>query len=757
MDLQAQTTPNYQATTKSTTKVGHTIEELNGFYTEGDGADRATFAEMRSNLLLVAGEHYQKKDSNFFRQIRDAKELSSEQKLRLTKNHVQKITNDYVNIILAAAPGVGFSPKNEKELHDQKVTDMHHAIWRDAVERYALDEKIDDWCDSFVQVGEVAVKIFWDPSIGVVRGYAPKADPMGQPIMDPMGQMQPDEEKPIYSGGFVFEEIYGFNLLRPVECKDLRDAEWLGLRKMVNTDALKRRFPGEDNEKMIQESQDDTFLVFDPSQGGYSAKGKNQVSVREYYFKPCQKYPEGYFYITTKEGILAEGALPGGVFPIIVQTFARIKTTPRGRSPIKHMRPYQAEINRSASKIAEHQITLGDDKLLVQNGTKVSAAKSLPGIRTVSFTGSMPTVLEGRSGAQYLEYMQSQITELYQVMNANEVDVDSKENLDPYVLLYRAASKKKRFQRSIARFERFLIELVKVYLRLCKVHLEDDAIVQAIGSTERVNIPEFKQSPDICFEVKIEAQSDDIETKLGKQIVLNHALQYVGSQLKPDQIGKIMRAMPFSNAEESFSDFTLEQDNATNDILAMERGETPPVQETDDHVYMAKRLVSRMKQADFKFLSPQIQNNFKQKYLLHQQMNAFQIQQAQRAEQGFIPTDGYLVPIDFYVSDPSDKTGTKTRRARLPYSSLAWLIKQLETQGQTQDQFEAMSQGAQADIGSMMPNPSGGMRGPAGGPRPAGPPIENPLEPLPARDGASMPMGQGVAHVTGSQGRHASF
>jgi hypothetical protein len=452
---------------------------------------------------------------------------------------------------------------------------------------------------------------------------------------------------------------------------------------------------------------------------------------------------------------LAEGELPGGIFPIVVQVFDKIQTTPRGRSAVKQMRPYQAEINRSASKMAEHQITLGDDKLLIQNGTKVSAAATLPGVRAYSYTGAVPTILEGRSGAQYLEYMNSQITELYSVMNIAEDTQENQANLDPYVLLFRSARQKKKFQRYIKRYEKFLINVVKTFLSLAKVHLDDDALIYAMGSMERVNIPEFKKLPDICYEIKVVAQSEDIESKLGKQIVLNHALQYVGQRLQPEDIGKLMRQMPFADFDASFDDMTIDYDSTTNDILALDRGEQPPVGEYDNHVYCIKRLTSRMRKPDFKFLPSNVQQNYHSKVDLHQQMQAFQVSQVQRAEQGFIPTGGYLVAIDFYVSDPTDSTGVKTRRARIPYEAIQWLIKQLEVQGQTQDSMEGMELGAQAQIAEKL---TGAGRSPSVAP--AGAPTPGSRMTPPNGMGARAPMRgmpTGMGGGVGNVGQNPSF
>lgn len=701
------------------------IAKLNGYYLDGDSCDQDVFSEMRSNILLVAGEHYNRRQSRFYKRIRDSRELSQEQKLRLTKNHTRKICQAYANNIVSMQPGVGFSPKDEQSMHDQKVATLHHSVWRDAHERYLIDDKIDDWVDSFIEIGEVHVKLFYDPSAGALLGYeAQMDDQTGNPLYADDGAMVPDTSKPSMAGEFVFEEIYGFNLLRPAECKDLRKAEWLCSRKMTAKDELLRRFKGNESlQKLVVTQQDETYVIFDAIAGGYK-KTNRQTMVREYFFRPSMLFPDGYFYITTKEGILAEGELPGGFFPIISAQFDKIKTTPRGRSAIKTMRPYQAEINRAASKIAEHQITLGDDKLILQNGTKVSAGVSLPGVRTVNVTGANPTILEGRNGEQYVNYMAGQISEMYQVMNVAEDTATDDKQMDPYTLLFRSASQKKKFQRYIKRFEKFLVEIVHLYLRLAKIHLPDEAVIQAIGKSEQVNIPEFRQLPDTVFEINIEAQSDDIETKLGKQIVLNHALQYAAAQMKPEDIGKLVKQMPFANLDGTFDDMTLDYDSVTNDMLALDRGETPPINQYDNHVYCIKKLTSRCRKADFKFLPPPVQQNYFAKIQMHQQFEAQNQLSIQRAEQGFIPTGGYLVGCDFYVNDPSDPNGAKTRRARVPYSALDWLIKQLESQGQSQDQLKDMNEGAQAQLankftsmgGGAPPNPMQQPNRPAAGP-----------------------------------------
>lgn len=675
----------------------HSLAELEAIYTDGDEVDKVVFADMRSSILLVAGEHYTKRRSEFYQRIRDAKDLSDRQKIRLTKNHIQKICKLYTNNILSMNPGVAFNPKNENELQDQKAAELHAAIWEDAKERYNLAEKKDDWCEDFVTTGECAVKIYWDSAGGKLKGYEPQAGEDGTPAIDETGQAIPDYSKPVHEGQMVFEQIHGFNLLRSGEAKDMRESHVLMIRKMLGVKELKAKY--KDLANKIDSSMDQTVMVFDNARGGYR-KAQNEVMIREFYFRPCAQYPNGYFYITTREVILEQGELPGGIWPIVWAGFDKVQTTPRGRSPVKVMRPYQIEINRCASKIAEHQMTLGDDKLVMNTGTKATQGPELPGVRVIEVTGPAPTVIPGRDGSQFVQHMQNQIDELYKVMMVDEDSVEVNGQLDPYALLFRAASQKKKFKRYIERFERFLIEVARVYIELARFHMPEDAVVMAVGRPEQINIAEFKNAQPIGYQINIDAQAEDIESKMGSQLVLNHVLQYTGQKLDKEDIGKLVRLMPYANIEEGFSDLTLDYDSATNMILSLDRGQPMPPNPYDKHMYMIQRLTSRMRKADFQFLDPRIQEMYRATVETYQQLEVTRQEQIQAAKDGFIPTGGYLVSCDFYAADPKDPA--KTKRVRLPADAVSWLIKRLETQGASLDQIEKTNEGALQQMAQMM-------------------------------------------------------
>lgn len=709
----------------------HDIAELNRLYTEADQADQEIFSEQRSNVLLVAGEHYSRKNSKYWNRIRDSKDLSTDQKLRLTKNHIQKIAKTYVNNIVSQAPSVKVTPQNEKEMQDQKAAQLNDSVWQYGRQKQNMKIKTMQFAKDYIDLGEVACKIFWNPSAGKFQGYRAEMDEAGNPVMDESGQQMVASKTPVFSGDLQIERIFSFNLLREASSKSMDDSGFFILRKMVETSEIEAMVQGDpDKLKFIQATKDDTFLVFDGNQQNYQ-KSDKQTMLREYYFRPCVDYPTGYFYITLEGGILFEGELPFGIFPIIYEGFDEIQTSPRHRSIIKQLRPYQAELNRAASKIAEHQVTLGDDKLLIQSGTKITTGVQLPGVRSIQFSGMAPTILQGRAGEQYAAYMTSQIQEMYQVANIVEDSMmRDQKTADPFAQLFQSVHDKKKFTLYTDKFENFLCKVCSTYLDLGRQYFTPDMVIPMIGRSEAVNIAEFKTTSELCYSIKVEPMTDDITTMMGRQLTINHALQYVGSQLPKEDIGKLMRAMPFGNFDESFSDLTLNYDSATNMILSLDRGQMVQPNKYDDSPYMIQRLVSRTRSSDFQMMNPQIQNNYAQLIDLYEQQETLKQQQLLQAQAQFIPSGGARIKVDYYVPDPKDPN--RPIRATLPAESVDWLIKRLADQGSSQEIMTSMNQGAVSEMAAKLNQQQGanaqiGMQ--SGPPQMAAPPVPRAVAP----------------------------
>lgn len=683
------------------------IGELNKLYEDADSADKDIFAEFRSNILLIEGTHYSKRLGKERANIRDSKDVTLDnQKLRITKNHTHKIHRHYIANILSHAPDVTILPKDETSMQDKKSAELNHAVKQDIYSRHRMQEKTRQYCEDFTGIAEVAVKIFWDPNAGELKGYEHAVDKEGNPQFEEDGiTAMADETKPIFSGDFVFERVYGMNLLRDASAKEMQDAPFWIVRKMVSVEHLKKVYKDDPEKvKYVSEGQDETYVVFDTTKTSYS-QVKNQTMVREYYFRPCYEYPEGYYYITVADGILEEGPLPYGIFPLVWAGFDQYQTTPRARGIVKVIRPFQAEINRASSSMAMHQVTIGDDKILYQAGTKLAPGALLPGVRGITFQGMAPTVLEGRSGGQYLEYINATIAEMNDVLMVTEINQENAQNLDPNALLFRSLKQKAKFGQYGEKFGQFLIDFWELTLKLAKKYLPDDALITAVGKSEAINIQEFKNTLPLNHQIKIEEMEGTIESQMGKQMVFQHALQYLGSQLSKDQIGMILKDMPYGNLKDATQELTIDNDILTNDLLALERGQNPQPTPNIDPAYALKRLDLRMKQQDFMLLDAQVKANYVNYHQMYKNIEAQQAQALIDAKNEFIPANGALIACDMYVPDPEDpqKAG---KRVRVPYQALDWLIKTLEAQGMGLNTLEQMNKGTMADIAQQLTSQS---------------------------------------------------
>lgn len=699
----------------------HDIGSLNQLYTDAENADRDVFAEMRSNIQLVAGQHYHKKGSKFWDRVSDAKNISEPTKLRLTQNHLDKCSTIFQNNITSHAPGVRIFPKNEDEPQDQKSAELRQSVWEDIKHRNNHREWVLKRVADFTDIGEVWTKVVFNPMKGRFIGYKQKVVE-GIPQVDEAGQPLAGEE-PVFEGQIELEEAYGFNVLRAPHAMSHQKSPHLILRKMAPISDLKPLCEGDEKKlKFLEECKDDTFKVFDGNSGGMS-ETTGQTMLREFYFRPCADYPNGYYYFATATGILAEGELPGGVFPLVGRNYKESQTSPRGRSWIKTARPYQIEINRCASAIATAQTSWGDDKIVTSAGAKMSKGADLPGVRHIQVSGPAPVVIEGRSGDQFIRWMEMSIAGLYNALGLEEDKQDSSNGqIDPMSMLFRSTKYKKKFAKSGETFESFQKEVCEVAMEFARLYYDDNHLIPAIGKREVVNVAEFKNTSPLSSQIKVEPMSEDLESSFGKQFAIQQVLQYMGKDMDKEERGLIVRAMPFLNKEQAMGEFTIDADNATSDILSLDRGQYREPNRYDNHKYLIKRLIRRMKLRDFELLQPEIKQLYERKLMEHQMLEA-QLQQEVLAQQaGYIPSGGYEVVCDLYAPDPKDPS--KTRRLRIPSEALEWLVKRLEQQGTYTVGLTNMNMGGVADIANLMEKqktlPPSGSSNVASQPRPGG-------------------------------------
>ena len=148
---------------------------------------------------------------------------------------------------------------------------------------------------------------------------------------------------------------------------------------------------------------------------------------------------------------------------------------------------------------------------------------------------------------------------------------------------------------------------------------------------------------------------------------------------------------------------------ATDGFVQTDNTFRPPVSGNENHQYYIKKIENRMKKPDFRYLSPEIQQNYQLFKQVHEKFFAEQTQQAQMATSGFVPVGGALVACDMYVNDPVNPEKAP-KRVRVPYQALDWLLGKLNAQGMSLQTLEQMQLAPKAEVAQMMnknPAPQG--------------------------------------------------
>jgi len=664
-----------------------TLSDLNSLYSESDTALNSHFAEIRSNILLDIGYHHPRRDrfSNargpYFRYQK------GKSTIRFTANHIQVITKFIRNSIQNRAPGGAILPQNPKELADQKSAELNLSVYETLKDKNDLSDFYSRLIHDFVVSGECYAKVFYDDKAGKFLGYDQPVDGEGIPVGEPT---------PKWEGDIVYEKLSPYNVLTDPEADSKREVKWLCYRKMISRETLEKKYAGnEEKMKAVKGGADDEHQWFDGVTGIYSDI-KDGVQVREFYWKPCQEYPHGYFYFATISGILEEGELPDG-FCIFSSLYDESPANPRAYSVIKSCKPYQSEINRCASSIIKESIILGHSTVMYSAGSKMTTSSIGNGLKGLQYTGALPTIIPGSAGNQYEAYMLRITSEMYKIAKVpmqNE-DKESAVGSDGFGMLFRTMRDKMGFSLYGEKIEKLIVEIIDHSLKLARRYYPDDKVIPMVGKREQVNIAEFRESSPDQYKIKVVPRTDDFSQMMGKSLQIGQALQYLGGSLSPEMSAELVRQMPFLNDEPLLADMMVKKDQADAVILALDRGETPFYFETGEHEYMLERLTRRMNEADFPILPQPTQLAFQERIEKHTESLSAQQQEAARATSGFIPSGGGLISADYYVSSPEGKQ----HRVRIPYESMDWLVKKLNDQGSSVEKIGELPLSVQAEMG----------------------------------------------------------
>lgn len=649
-------------------------------FRQGKRADEASFAEMRSSLLLYTGKHGREirgRDSNVPRELASYSGRAENVTLKFTRNQIPRIADVYVNEILRQSPDIAVIPKDGGDVKANRLAKLNFRVYEEhkkktAGYRYLREEEV----LRFVVEGEVACKLYWDAEKEWVR------------------------EEPISS----------YNLIRSPGAESIESAEWLGQETIYTKQKFKEMFgehTGVDTNveggglNFSEEGTKD-FVVFDSRDREYrELKG---VAVREVYYRPCRRYPQGYYFHFTEERILDHGPLPGGIFPIVTGRCFMTPGLARGHSFVRQAYQYQIEINRASGQDATNMVQFGSDKLLTSSNSNVSLGDNFEGVTHLKVSGFQARLQDaifhmvGTGVPKFMEYITSLIKELDYNLNILSAMEERKQprSGDVSFVLYSSIKDKQRFSSISRRYEAYCKEKAETTLRLLRHYLTAEDLIHDGNREDAVLIDEFKSTSNEDYTFDVQIANETPETMLGKQLMIQQVLQYTGQSLTRDDIGLLIRNSTLGNIHELASNFTTAYDAVVQNIVLLEKGVFPRITPTEDFKYKAEKITQRMNRPDFHYLDPRVQRLFGEFLRLCEEQIARQNEEKMKAEAGMIPVSGDPIRVDIWSQIRGPKGGY--RRVAIPRDALNWLMKMLEKQGTMVEQLEGLSDLSQARI-----------------------------------------------------------
>lgn len=691
------------------------LEEV---YKKSKSAYSRFYNESKTNVLIYGSDHYAKASDNLKRTVERAFKttLSEEERKKLTLNFVQVVIDRKVNKVVSMAPGCMATPYKSDDIHQVKDAKLSDSTLRSIKQANGWNEISSNAVYDYFIIGEVWANSYFDFDKGDIIGYDMK-DLSGLPPeeryeMTPDGQFVEkqieDPNKPIFSGEVCIELLNGYDVFIEEGVDRIQDSAFVGLEKLVHKNTLKYMIMSDprikDKKKFINllkgADDNDEFSIFDRKKG-ISGDNKDLVLLKYFYFRVSPRFPNGKIFIKLKNEIIWSLDLQKDIngkpiFPISVRRCKRLPGNPRGFSPIRAGRSPQNEINRCVSKIAEHQVTLGDDKIVTAFSEGLSEGEKLLGIRHIKAGKGFETFkhIPGRTGEQYLPFLEFNVKHLFAVMEEDYTDVNEGGQSDIKATLYKNLRQKMKYVLHAKDIEEFFIEISHKALELAKSYYPDKKIIQSAGTCEAINIQEFKALGPMDYNIKIEPVSDDLESMFAKYLTLTEHLQYAAKELGPDKIGYVLKEFPFIDGDAIYGKTLIDSKEADNIILALDRGEMPPVSMYDNNEEIVKQLVIRRRKGDWKLKveqDPEIEQRYQFQYEARQQILNDQLEKMREINAGGIPSDGPLVDVGYYVNEPkADGTGVKSVRAKIPVNAIKWTVEQLAKKNAYIEVIESM-------------------------------------------------------------------
>lgn len=558
-------------------------------------------------LLGFDGVYY---DSTY----RQFKNIDPKRKLTRNRFKVNKILPQVQNRLsrLTQSPPKFDVRPNSNESEDKDAARLSMQILTDVFEKQRFDEKRQDLVMACMQGGHAYAQCIWDPNLG-------------KPMFDPdTGELVG------YEGDVRIEILNCLEIFPDPLAKNLRDAQYIIKAKVRKLEYFKETYP--DRGGSVKEEQ--AWLLsslYDMKSNSLTAVGivgaQTQDQMRDsaielvYYEKRSKDYPNGRMVVTASGVLLEDKDLPIGEYDIVKFDDIIVGGRYNSEAVITHMRPVQDQYNVTRTRMANWvRAHLGGKYIVAKGANLQQEAINNSDTEVLEYTpvpnSSEPKAMSIPQIPPYAyKDLETLDRELDYIIGVNEISrgVLPSASIPAAGMAFLQEQDQTRIGVQTSRNEVGYAQLGSIILKYVGSNYIMPRLLKLAGNGLEYAVKEFvgadmKDNYDV---IVVPGSTVPTSKVLRRQDVMT-AWQtgLMGNPQDPKVRMKVFKDLEYGDTADLWKSQALDEAQVRYAIECLERGETPPLNEFDNHEFHLMELNDYRKTDKFQALDKEKQDRF---------------------------------------------------------------------------------------------------------------------------------------------------
>lgn len=357
----------------------------------------------------------------------------------------------------------------------------------------------------------------------------------------------------------------------------------------------------------------------------------NSVQVKEYWEKPCTKYPKGR-RITLANGVLLYYEEDIGFgrkddddreLPFFPFHHINIPGRVYGQSMIEHLIPIQREYNKSRSQIIKNKNLIANPQWLVEDGAVVEEITNSPGGIINYRKGFSPPILSQPAsiGADVYKNIDQCIEEFYFISGQNEVSHGAAPTgvKSGVAIAYLQEQDDTKLGPTIQNYIDCKRNYMQYLLRLIRYKYDIPRTIRIVGKNNKVEVIDFVGSQLSSTDVRLQEGSMFQQSRAAKQEFIMQLVQMGVLNTQTDK-QQILQMFELGTIDSLYDDYSEDVNQSESENERFKKGDTSPiVRDFFNHQIHIFEHNKFRKSDEYEQLPPELQQIIDQHVAQHEQ------------------------------------------------------------------------------------------------------------------------------------------